>query len=216
MRERVRWEVRDEDAEAQKDQAPCSRSSATFPQIPTLCTLLLESLKWTRQEAFSGASYYQLALEQLHSCPEASAALGPPLSVRCLQLTDQYNFVDIAEAQKINSCRLEIPRHWTQGTAPRKAAWPCRCAAARACTGAAACLGQERAAHSGWILSLIMKSCERAEKIKELAPWHRRSCYLESTITIDPGTTQLKIPVSGSESEGPSLCQLIQRCPLSE
>ncbi|XP_039091601.1 LOW QUALITY PROTEIN: cytochrome c oxidase assembly factor 1 homolog [Hyaena hyaena] len=103
MRERIRWEVRDEDAEAQKDQAPCSRSSATFPQILTLCTLLLESLKWTRQEAFSGASSYQLALEQLHSRPEASAALGPPLSVHCLQLTDQYNFVDIAEAQ------LKIP-----------------------------------------------------------------------------------------------------------
>ncbi|KAF0873262.1 COA1 factor, partial [Crocuta crocuta] len=33
------------------------------------------------RQAFSGASYYQLALEQLHSCPEASAALGPPLSV---------------------------------------------------------------------------------------------------------------------------------------
>lgn len=48
---------------------------------------------------FSRASYYQLALEHLHSHAEALEALGTPLSVHYLQLTDKYNFEDIADAQ---------------------------------------------------------------------------------------------------------------------
>ncbi|KAF6301565.1 cytochrome c oxidase assembly factor 1-like protein [Rhinolophus ferrumequinum] len=55
------------------------------------------------QKTFSRASYYQLALEQLHSHPEALEALGTPLNIHHLQLTDKYNFVDIANAQ------LKIP-----------------------------------------------------------------------------------------------------------
>ncbi|XP_042819507.1 cytochrome c oxidase assembly factor 1 homolog [Panthera tigris] len=39
------------------------------------CTLIYYLIR----KAFSRASYYQLALEQLHSYPEALAALGPPL-----------------------------------------------------------------------------------------------------------------------------------------
>ncbi|KAF3817085.1 hypothetical protein GH733_013827 [Mirounga leonina] len=51
------------------------------------------------QKAFSKATYYQQALEQLHGHPKALEALGTPLNVHCLHLTDKYNFVDIAEAQ---------------------------------------------------------------------------------------------------------------------
>ncbi|KAK2495929.1 hypothetical protein MC885_010918 [Smutsia gigantea] len=52
---------------------------------------------------YTEASYYQLGLEQLHSHPEALEALGCPLNVRFLRLTDKHNFVDIADAQ------LKIP-----------------------------------------------------------------------------------------------------------
>lgn len=55
------------------------------------------------QKTFSRASYYQLALEQLHSHPKALEVLGTPLSIHYLELTDKYNFVDIADAQ------LKIP-----------------------------------------------------------------------------------------------------------
>ncbi|XP_015974429.1 cytochrome c oxidase assembly factor 1 homolog [Rousettus aegyptiacus] len=55
------------------------------------------------QKNFSRASYYQLALEQLHSCPEAPEALGTPLNIHYLQLSDKYHFVDIADVQ------LKIP-----------------------------------------------------------------------------------------------------------
>ena len=47
------------------------------------------------------------ALEQLHSHPEALKALGTPLNVHYLRLTDKYNFVDIADAKVTCShCKL--------------------------------------------------------------------------------------------------------------
>ncbi|KAM6202377.1 cytochrome c oxidase assembly factor 1 homolog [Rhynchocyon petersi] len=55
------------------------------------------------QKMFSKTSYYQLALEHLHSHPEALEALGPPVSIHYLHLTDRLNFIDIADAQ------LKIP-----------------------------------------------------------------------------------------------------------
>ncbi|XP_040820499.1 cytochrome c oxidase assembly factor 1 homolog isoform X2 [Ochotona curzoniae] len=55
------------------------------------------------QKAFSRTSYYQLAVEQLRSHPEALEALGSPLNVHHLELTDRHNFVDIADA------KLKIP-----------------------------------------------------------------------------------------------------------
>ncbi|XP_040118419.1 cytochrome c oxidase assembly factor 1 homolog [Oryx dammah] len=63
------------------------------------CTILY----YLVQKMFSRASYYQLALEQLYSHPEALEALGTPLNVHYLRLTDKYNFVDIADA------KLKIP-----------------------------------------------------------------------------------------------------------
>lgn len=64
---------------------------------------------------FSRASYYQLALEHLHSHAEALEALGTPLSVHYLQLTDKYNFEDIADAQVM--CPPPRPP-WTAGCVP--------------------------------------------------------------------------------------------------
>lgn len=70
-----------------------------------LCMVYLSSGKkkcnhsLSHLEMFSRASYYQLALEHLHSHAEALEALGTPLSVHYLQLTDKYNFEDIADAQ---------------------------------------------------------------------------------------------------------------------
>lgn len=55
------------------------------------------------QKSFSSASYYQLGLEQLRSHPEALQALGTPLNTHYLQLRDNNNFVDIADA------KLKIP-----------------------------------------------------------------------------------------------------------
>uniref|UniRef100_A0A8D1I4B4 Cytochrome c oxidase assembly factor 1 n=1 Tax=Sus scrofa TaxID=9823 RepID=A0A8D1I4B4_PIG len=84
-------------------QSPGSRMSVPlgklvfFSSVATsgTCTLLYFLI----QKMFSRASYYQLALEHLHSHAEALEALGTPLSVHYLQLTDKYNFEDIADAQ---------------------------------------------------------------------------------------------------------------------
>ncbi|XP_049749415.1 cytochrome c oxidase assembly factor 1 homolog isoform X2 [Elephas maximus indicus] len=63
------------------------------------CTLMYYLI----QKMFSKALYYQLALEHLYSHPESLEALGPPVNIHYLHLTDRFNFVDITEAQ------LKIP-----------------------------------------------------------------------------------------------------------
>uniref|UniRef100_A0A8D2AV79 Cytochrome c oxidase assembly factor 1 n=1 Tax=Sciurus vulgaris TaxID=55149 RepID=A0A8D2AV79_SCIVU len=50
------------------------------------------------QKGFARTSFYQMALEQLHSHPEALEALGTPLHVHYLQLPSKHNFVDITVA----------------------------------------------------------------------------------------------------------------------
>ncbi|XP_059567576.1 cytochrome c oxidase assembly factor 1 homolog isoform X4 [Myotis daubentonii] len=83
-----------------------------MPQVPLGKVILYTSVMtsggcalvyYLTQKAFSRASYYQLALEQLHGHPEALEALGTPLNTHHLQLMDKYNFVDIADA------KLKIP-----------------------------------------------------------------------------------------------------------
>ncbi|KAM9077941.1 cytochrome c oxidase assembly factor 1 homolog isoform 2-T3 [Megaptera novaeangliae] len=64
------------------------------------------------QKAFSRASYYQWALEHLRSHPEALDALGTPLNVHHLRLTDKYNFVDIANAKVEPSGGLLRAQGW--------------------------------------------------------------------------------------------------------
>nr|XP_023400400.1 uncharacterized protein LOC100660845 [Loxodonta africana] len=59
------------------------------------CTLMYYLI----QKMFSKALYYQLALEHLYSHPESLEALGPPVNIHYLHLTDRFNFVDITEAQ---------------------------------------------------------------------------------------------------------------------
>ncbi|XP_053464661.1 cytochrome c oxidase assembly factor 1 homolog [Nycticebus coucang] len=86
---------------------PGSRTSMPLGKLILFSSVLFSGgfalVYYLIQKTFSRASYYQLALEQLHSHPEAQEALGTPLSVHHLQLTDKYNFVDIADAQ------LKIP-----------------------------------------------------------------------------------------------------------
>ncbi|XP_059567572.1 cytochrome c oxidase assembly factor 1 homolog isoform X2 [Myotis daubentonii] len=82
-----------------------------MPQVPLGKVILYTSvmtsggcaLVYYLTQTFSRASYYQLALEQLHGHPEALEALGTPLNTHHLQLMDKYNFVDIADA------KLKIP-----------------------------------------------------------------------------------------------------------
>nr|XP_035935810.1 cytochrome c oxidase assembly factor 1 homolog isoform X2 [Halichoerus grypus] len=90
----------------------CQREQLSFDDFQEGCAVKWQSVVasgtctltyYLIQKAFSKASYYQEALEQLHGHPEALEALGTPLNVHCLRLTDKYNFVDIAEAQ------LKIP-----------------------------------------------------------------------------------------------------------
>ncbi|XP_011939949.1 PREDICTED: cytochrome c oxidase assembly factor 1 homolog isoform X3 [Cercocebus atys] len=51
------------------------------------------------QKFHSRSLYYKLAVEQLQSHPEAQEALGPPLNIHYLKLTDRENFVDVADAK---------------------------------------------------------------------------------------------------------------------
>ncbi|XP_068406413.1 cytochrome c oxidase assembly factor 1 homolog isoform X1 [Eschrichtius robustus] len=96
----------------------CSCTKAPFSSLGSRMSVLLGKqvfftcvaasggcalLYYLIQKTFSRASYYQWALEHLHSHPEALEALGTPLNVHYLRLTDKYNFVDIADA------KLKIP-----------------------------------------------------------------------------------------------------------
>ncbi|XP_012502361.1 PREDICTED: cytochrome c oxidase assembly factor 1 homolog [Propithecus coquereli] len=86
---------------------PGSRMSMPLGKLilftSVLCSGGFALMYYLIQKTFSRTSYYQLALEQLRSHPEALEALGAPVNVHNLRLPDKHNFVDIAEA------RLKIP-----------------------------------------------------------------------------------------------------------